>query len=195
MGRTLDVVAPDLAEFVVTQPVFFVATAPLGADAHVNVSPKGGDTLRVIDETTVAYLDLTGSGVETIAHLQENGRITLMWCAFEGRSRIVRVYGRGDAVTPADPRFADLAACFPSLAGVRSVIVVHVERVSTSCGFGVPIMRFEGDRQELQQWAERKGPAGVARYQAERNAASIDGLPGVDPPASSPAAAARSKAV
>ena len=194
MGRSFEVVPPELAEFVVAQPVYFVATAPLGPDDHVNVSPKGGDTVRVLDEATVAYLDLTGSGVETIAHLRDNGRITLMWCAFEGPPRIVRVYGRGDVVLPADPRFAALADRFPALAGVRSIIVVDVERVSTSCGFGVPVMQLQQPRQELQRWAERKGPAGVARYQAERNAASIDGLPGVAPPAQPGAATACSKA-
>ncbi|MGI8759361.1 MAG: pyridoxamine 5'-phosphate oxidase family protein [Acidimicrobiales bacterium] len=194
MGRSFDAVPPELADFVVAQPVFFVATAPLGRNDHVNVSPKGGDTLRVLDEATVAYLDLTGSGVETIAHLRDNGRITLMWCAFEGPPQIVRVYGRGDAVLAAEPRFSALADRFPSLAGVRSVIVVHVERVSTSCGFGVPVMRLQQPRHELQRWAERKGPAGVAGYQAKRNAVSIDGLPGLVPPAQAPAATARSKA-
>ncbi len=183
MGKTLPALSPDLAEFVASSPLFFVATAPLAADGHVNVSPKGGDTLRVIDERTVAYLDLTGSGAETIAHLRENARITLMACAFQGPPRIVRLYGTGEVVLPHDARFADLAARFPPLTGVRSVVVVALERVSTSCGFGVPLMRLEGERDQLEAWARRKGPEGIAAYQAERNATSIDGLPAVPPPA------------
>lgn len=177
MGRTLDAVPADLAEFIGAQPVFFVATAPLEGTGHVNLSPKGGDAVRLLDGATLAYLDLTGSGAETIAHLRQNGRITLMWCAFEGRSRIVRVHGRGEAVVPSDPRFAELSARFPARLGVRCVVRIDVERVSTSCGFGVPVMRLEGERDDLQAWAARKGPAGVAAYQHERNAVSIDGLP------------------
>jgi hypothetical protein len=168
--------------------MFFVATAPLGGDGHVNVSPKGGDTLRVLDERTVAYLDLTGSGVETIAHLRENGRITLMVCAFSGPPQIVRVFGRGDVVLPADEGFAELAQRFPDLPGVRAVIRVTVERVGSSCGFAVPLMRLEGERTRLHEWAEAKGPEGLVDYRATKNVASIDGLPGLDPaPASAPA--------
>ncbi|MDP8988120.1 MAG: pyridoxamine 5'-phosphate oxidase family protein [Actinomycetota bacterium] len=191
MGKTFPSLSPDLAEFVAASPVFFVATAPLAADGHVNVSPKGGDTLRVLDERTVAYLDLTGSGAETIAHLRENARITLMACAFEGPPRIVRLYGTGEAVLADDARFAALVACFPPLSGVRSVVVIALERVSTSCGFGVPLMRVEGDRDLLEQWARRKGPEGIASYQAERNATSIDGLPAVPPPAQDAAASSK----
>lgn len=185
MGQVSETLSPALAEFVATSPVFFVATAPLSADGHVNVSPKGGDTLRVLDERTVAYLDLTGSGAETIAHLRENRRITLMACAFQGPPRIVRLYGSGEAVLPHDARFADLVARFPPLAGVRSVVLVEVDRVSTSCGFGVPLMHLEGERDQLELWARRKGPEGIAAYQAERNATSIDGLPAVPPPSGS----------
>lgn len=194
MGKTFPTLSPDLAEFVAASPVFFVATAPLAGDGHVNVSPKGGDTLRVLDERTVAYLDLTGSGAETIAHLRENRRVTLMACAFDGPPRIVRLYGTGEAILPDDARFADLAARFPLLSGVRSVVMIALERVSTSCGFGVPLMRVQGERDLLEPWARRKGPEGIAAYQAERNATSIDGLPAVPLPAQSPPARASSKA-
>ena len=179
MGREYDGIDNRLAEFLCRQPVFFVATAPLSADGHVNLSPKGLDSFAVLDAHTVAYLDLTGSGVETIAHLQENGRIVLMFCAFEGPPKIVRLHGRGRPVLADDPDFRDLAERFPPHEGVRSVIVVDVTRVSDSCGYGVPIMRFEREREELPKWARRKTPEGVLEYQATKNAASVDGLPGV----------------
>ncbi|MBW3574892.1 MAG: pyridoxamine 5'-phosphate oxidase family protein [Actinobacteria bacterium] len=191
MGQVYDVLPEALASFVADQPVYFVATAPLSLDGHVNVSPKGGDTFRVVDRRTVAYLDLTGSGVETLAHLWENGRITLMFCAFEGAPRIVRLYGRGEGLRPGDGDFAELAGLFPELPGVRSVVRVGLDRVSTSCGYGVPLLSFQGHRDQLVAWAERKGPAGVAAYQAQRNAASIDGLPGLDPQLPEASAAAK----
>lgn len=179
MGRSFESVEPAQAEFLEAQPLFFVATAPSADGDHVNVSPKGYDTLRVLDPATVAYLDLTGSGVETIAHVRQNGRITLMACAFDGPPVIVRVYGRGEVVTGDASGFAELAARFPELPGVRAVILVHVERVSTSCGYGVPVMTPSAERPTLLEWAERRGPAGVAEYRADRNRASIDGLPGL----------------
>jgi hypothetical protein len=168
-----------LREFLEAQPVFFVATAaPTG---RVNVSPKGLDTFRVLDDHTVAYLDLTGSGIETVAHLQADGRITVMFCAFAGKPRIVRLYGRGRVVRldgePA-PDAAELRARFPALPGARSVVVVDVDRVTTSCGFGVPRFELEGTRDELVDWAESRGPEGLASYRERRNAVSIDGLPG-----------------
>jgi hypothetical protein len=179
MGKTFDRIDERLADFLTAQHVFFVATAPAGGDGHVNLSPKGLDAFRVLDPTTVAYLDLTGSGVETIAHLRDNGRITFLFCAFEGPPKIVRLYGRGEAVQPDDPRFADLAARFPSLPGIRSVIVVRLERIADSCGYAVPRYRYQGERDQLIAWAERKGEDGLESYRAERNARSIDGLPGV----------------
>lgn len=180
MGRQYDAIDDRLAEFITSQPVFFVATAPLGADGHVNLSPKGLEgTFAVVDDRTVAYLDLTGSGVETIAHLRENGRIVVMFCAFDGPPRIVRLYGTG-SVTPADdPAFAERAAPFKDLPGARSVITVTVDRIADSCGYAVPRMRYEADRDQLITWAERKGPDGIAAYHADRNATSIDGLPGL----------------
>ena len=182
MGRTYDAIDDRLAQFLARQPVFFVATAPSGADGHVNLSPKGlTGTFAVVGPHTVAYLDLTGSGIETIAHLRENGRITVMFCAFEGPPRIVRLFGHGEAVLPDDVRFADLAARFPTLAGTRAVIVVEVERVADSCGYAVPRMNYEADRDTLIEWAAKKGPDGLVEYRAEKNAQSIDGLPGLSP--------------
>src|SRR5437016_4248210 len=126
MGRQYEMISPELASWIGRQHVFFVATAPLAADGHVNVSPKGHDTLRVLDDHTVAYLDLTGSGIETTAHVRENGRITLMWCAFEGPPRIVRISGRGELTDPGDPRAID--AGFPEMRGTRGVVMVHADR-------------------------------------------------------------------
>jgi hypothetical protein len=180
MGRSSESLSPALADAVRAAPLFFVATAPLAADGHVNLSPKGGDTLRVLDERTVAYLDLTGSGVETIAHLRENGRITLMVCAFSGAPQIVRLYGRGHVVRPGDEGYEELAARFPALPGARAVIRVAVERVGSSCGYAVPLMRYEGERSRLTEWAEARGPEGLVEYRATKNAVSIDGLPALD---------------
>lgn len=182
MASVLDGIDDQLAAFLQAQPVFFVATAPLAADGHVNLSPKGLDAFTVLGPHQVAYLDLTGSGVETIAHLRENGRIVLMFCAFEGRPRIVRLHGRGEPVTADDPRFDRLAAHWEPRLGTRSVVVVDVERVSTSCGFGVPRMSYEGDRDDLTRWARKKGTDGLVDYWADKNARSIDGLPGVGAP-------------
>ena len=179
VGREYDVIDERLADFVCSQPVFFVATAPLSADGHVNLSPKGLDSFAVLDERTVAYLDLTGSGVETIAHLKENGRIVVMFCAFEGSPRIVRLHGRGRAVLKGEPGYAELAARFPPRPSARSVIAVDVTRISDSCGYGVPLMRFERERDQIHKWAERKGPEGIEEYQTTKNAQSLDGLPGI----------------
>lgn len=179
MGRVHDQIEEPLRAFLDAQPMFFVATAPLAADGHVNVSPKGlSGTFSVIDPTTVAYLDLTGSGIETIAHLRENGRITLMFCAFEGPPRTVRISGRGEAVLPEDARFADLAARFAALPGTRAVIVVRADRIADSCGYAVPEMALVGQRDTLLAFAARNGEEGLATYRSERNAQSIDGLPG-----------------
>jgi len=183
MGRSFESLSPVLAEAVRAAPLFFVATAPLAADGHVNLSPKGGDTLRVLDERTVAYLDLTGSGAETIAHLRENGRITLMVCAFSGAPQIVRLYGRGEVVRRGDDGYDDLAVLFPDLPGARAVVRVAVERVGSSCGYAVPLMRLEGERTRLDEWAEARGPEGLVQYRATKNAVSIDGLPALDPEA------------
>jgi hypothetical protein len=184
MGRTHEQIDEKLAEWITAQPVFFVGTAPLAADGHVNVSPKGlAGTFVVLGPLAVAYLDLTGSGVETIAHLRENGRIALMWCAFTGAPRIVRVQGRGRAVMPDDDEFDAFLVRFADTehlrVGVRSIVVVEVDRVGDSCGYAVPRMEFVGERDQLVTWADRKGPDGIAEYWAEKNVTSGDGLPGI----------------
>jgi hypothetical protein len=177
MARAFDALTDDLIAWLREQHVFFVATAPLSAEGHVNLSPKGHDCFRVLSPTSVAYLDLTGSGAETIAHLRENGRITLLFTAFEGPPRIVRLHGHGAVVTPGNDRWAELSPQFPDLPGARSVIVVDVSRVSTSCGYSVPLMDYRSERPTLIKWAERQGPSGLEDYRDEKNATSIDGLP------------------
>jgi hypothetical protein len=178
MATAHDDISPDLAAWIHAQPVFFVATAP-ESGGHVNVSPKGLDSLRVLGPKRVAYLDLTGSGVETIAHVRDNGRVTLMWCAFVGNPRIARVYGRGCVHPIGTEGFDDLAAHFPELPGRRSIVEIEVDRVSTSCGYAVPLMRYEGERDRLLDWARNKGDNGLATYWQSKNAESIDGLPGL----------------
>ena len=179
MGKVYDGIDDRLAEFLGRQHVFFVGTAPSDPDGHLNVSPKGLDTFRILRPNTVAYLDLTGSGIETVAHLRQNGRITLMFCAFEGRPLIVRLYGRGRVVEPGDGDWDGLIARFPDYPGVRSVVVVSVERVADSCGFAVPLYEHRGERSQLVDYAVRKGPAGLEQYKAQKNRASIDGLEGL----------------
>ena len=180
MGALHESIDERIRAFIARQPLYFVASAPNVPDGHVNVSPKGHpETFRVIDEHTVAYLDMTGSGAETIAHARENGRVTIMFCAFEGPPNIVRLYGTARPVMPGDPGFADLIALFPPQPGTRSVIVVAVTRVSDACGYSIPFMRYDGERETLRKWSRRKGEDELAAYRAERNAKSIDGLPAV----------------
>ncbi len=181
MAKTFTEIDAGLAAFIDKQRIFFVATAPTSPTGHINLSPKGLETFARLGPTTVAYLDLTGSGVETIAHLRENGRIVIVFCAFEGAPRILRLYGRGEAIEPGDAGFAELLARFPAFDGVRSVIRVTLQRIADSCGYGVPLYRFEGHRSQLTDWAQRQGPQGLADYRAQKNRASIDGLPGVRP--------------
>jgi hypothetical protein len=182
MARAYDAISEELADFIAAQHMFFVATAPSGHQGRVNLSPKGLDTFAVLDANTVAYLDLTGSGVETIAHLRDNGRITIMFCAFEGKPNIVRLYGRGDVIPVGEREGDALLPRFGSYPGARSVIRVRVDRVSTSCGYGVPLLEYEGERDQLLKFAERRGPDGLVDYRAEKNTASIDGLPGLAAP-------------
>jgi Pyridoxamine 5'-phosphate oxidase len=178
MAATLDEISTDLAHWISEQPLFFVATAPSGADGHVNLSPKGLAGLAVLGPRRVAYLDLTGSGIETIAHLRENGRITIMLCAFVGPPRICRLHGRGTVHALGSDGFDWLAAEFPAVPGARAIVDVEVTRISTSCGFGVPLMDLVGPRDSLTGWAVRKGDDGLAEYRETRNAQSIDGLAG-----------------
>jgi hypothetical protein len=184
MGRTYSGIDERLAAWLQEQPVFFVATAPLATDGSLNCSPKGNrDEFKVLSSDTVAYLDQTGSGVETIAHLGENGRIVLMFCAFSGPPRIVRLHGTGRVLLAGSPEFDALAARFSASdgVGVRSIITVDVRRVADSCGYGVPFMTFEGHRPTLEQWSERKGRDGIRTYWQEKNVASIDALAGLPP--------------
>jgi len=181
MAKVYDGIDGRLREFIEAQSVFFVATAPTGPDGHVNVSPKGmRGTFAVLDEHRVAYLDYHGSGAETIAHLRQNGRVTLMFCAFQGPPKIVRLHGRGVAVSIDDHRCIALLETFaesPDRHGVRAVITVEVRRVSDSCGFGVPLMSYLGDRDLLIQAHSRRTDADLAEYRTTRNAVSVDGLP------------------
>lgn len=177
MAQVHPEITDPLRAFIEAQPLFFVATAPLSAKGHVNLSPKGLDSFRVLGPHQVAYLDLTGSGNETSAHLHENGRITFMFCAFEGAPQILRLYGRGRTVLPDRPEWPTLLPQFPVLAGVRQIIVADIERVQTSCGFGVPLLVPVGQRDTLVKWATRQGVAGLTRYHQKKNRVSIDGLP------------------
>jgi hypothetical protein len=177
MGKVFETISDDLAAFMRAQKLFFVASAPLSADGHVNLSPKGHDCLRILSPTQVAYLDLTGSGNETSAHLHENGRITVMFCAFEGPPQIVRLFGTGRAVLPSDAAWAALLPQFTWIDGARQIIVIDVERVQTSCGFAVPLYDYSAERETLVKWAHTKGPQALETYRAEKNHTSIDGLP------------------
>ena len=177
MGKVFEEIDASLRSFIEAQHVFFVATSPLDADGHVNLSPKGLDSLRIIDPTTVAYLDYVGSGAETIAHLRENGRIVLMLCAFDGPPKIVRLHGKGTVLEPQDPDYPRLRDLFPSLMPDRSIIRVAIERISDSCGYAVPRLKYEGERPQLQEWTLRKTPSALAQYQSEKNRISVDGLP------------------
>jgi hypothetical protein len=180
MGQVFPEISDRIAEFLLAQKVFFVATAPSDPDGRINLSPKGlSDSLVVLGPLQVAYLEYGGSGVETIAHLRDNGRIVLMACAFDGPPKILRLHGRGSEILPGDDGFDGLLASFPKPphTGLRSVIVIDVERVSDSCGYGVPLMAYEGDRDLLVQFWEHKTPLEADEYQATRNAKSIDGVP------------------
>jgi hypothetical protein len=175
MSQLFDQLSDKLINFIRRQPMFFVATAA-GA-GRVNCSPKGMDTLRVLNERTVAYLDLTGSGAETSAHVLADGRLTIMWCSFDDNPLILRLYGRGEVVRPADPAWNDLISRFTPFIGQRQIILLHVESGQTSCGFAVPRMELVHPSQKLVEWATKKGDAGLADYHARKNRISIDGLP------------------
>ncbi|HEX6456900.1 MAG TPA: pyridoxamine 5'-phosphate oxidase family protein [Solirubrobacterales bacterium] len=188
MGKVYDGIDEHQREWIAQQPLFFVGSAPLDGEGHVNVSPKGPiGTLRVLDDHTVAYLDMVGSGAETVAHLRENGRIVVMLCAFEGPPRILRLHGRGEVIPAGDPRFGELyeragfEAPHDVEAARRAIILVDVTRVADSCGYGVPLMSYQGERPHMEAWAEKKlrvgGEAEIESYVAAKNAESIDGLP------------------
>lgn len=189
MGKVYPELDERLRNFISRQPVFFVATAPSvttqGDGGHVNISPKGlKDTFAVLGPTTVAYVDLTGSGAETVAHLRNNGRITIMFCSFASQAKILRIYGRGRTVLPGDAEWPGIASRFDPVAGpgaqrhgTRAIIVVEVERIADSCGYGVPVMELSGERDLLDDWSGRRSDAELDMYRAENNAVSIDGLP------------------
>jgi Pyridoxamine 5'-phosphate oxidase len=181
VGAVHEAIDGRLRAFVESQPVFFVATAPSGDGGHVNVSPKGlADTFVVVDEHTVAYLDLTASGAETIAHLRDNGRITLMFCSFSRTPNVVRLAGWGRVVGLYDDDFAAWAARFPANPAARAVVVVDVDRVADSCGYALPLMSLEEERDLLTPNMERRGPEGVVAYRRKKNRVSVDGLPAFD---------------
>ena len=177
MGKQYDRITPTLQSFIKAQPLFFVATAPLSEHGHVNLSPKGYDTFRILSPHQVAYLDLTGSGNETSAHLAENGRITFLFCAFQGTPQIVGLYGKGETVLPGADRWEELVAHFPSYPGIRQIILASIHLVQTSCGYGVPLMELQKDRETLVRWATSKGEEGLVDYRGANNGKSLDGLP------------------
>jgi Pyridoxamine 5'-phosphate oxidase len=187
MGKVYTGLDERLRQFISAQPVFFVATAPSGDGGHVNVSPKGSrDTFAILGSRTVAYLDLTGSGAETIAHLRQNGRITIMFCSFTSQPKILRLQGTGRVTLPGDPGWQALCAHFPATAGGasqagtanrRAIILATLDRIAGSCGYAVPVMELVGERDLLTQWAARKTPDQLDAYRAERNSVSIDGIP------------------
>lgn len=177
MGKTQDSISDEIRRFIQAQHVFFVATAPLAASGHVNLSPKGLDTFRVLSPTRVAYLDLTGSGNETSAHVTENSRITFMFCSFDEQPLILRLYGRGQVILPNGELWQEMIALFPDYVGIRQVVVAEIEFVQTSCGFGVPLMEYDGERGRLTRWAASKGDQGLRKYRKMKNSKSIDGLP------------------
>jgi Pyridoxamine 5'-phosphate oxidase len=176
MAKVFDRITPEHQQFITQQHIYFVATAPLTPTGHINLSPKGLDSFRVLTPNRIAYLDLTGSGNETSAHLQENGRITFMFCAFQGAPSILRLYGTGQTRLPHDPEWQSLLSQFPPMAGVRQIITADIDRVQTSCGHGVPLFEYQGERSQLITWAEKKGEAGMVAYHQEKNRISIDGL-------------------
>jgi hypothetical protein len=188
VGKTYDRIDGRLRSFIDAQKVFFVATAPLSGDGLVNLSPKGlAGSLAVLDEQTVAYLDFGGSGAETVAHLRENGRITLMWCAFDGPPNIVRVHGRGEPVFRDDPRWPDLIAHFPERAGgsaPRAIIVVTARRISDTCGYSVPFMEYREERTLHSDYFGRKTDEEFAAYCERKDhvGVSLDGLPALPLP-------------
>lgn len=174
MSKFYQSITPTLKTFIEQQHLFFTASGT--AESRINLSPKGMDTFRILSSKTVAYLDLTGSGNETCAHLKHDGRLTIMFCSFEGDPLILRLYGQGKVIHQHHPDWNEAVKPFDAIAGVRQIIVLDVESVQTSCGYGVPLYRYEGDRPKLVQWAKRKGESGIQKYWHDKNLVSIDGL-------------------
>ena len=177
MGKEHEQITAEHKAFIENQRMFFVCTAPLSAGGHINLSPKGFDCFRVLSPTRVGYLDIVGSGNETSAHLLENGRITFMFCAFDGPPKILRLYGKGRTVLPDDEEWTELSKQFTILPATRQIIVADIFKAKTSCGFGIPLYEFSGERDHAFKWAEKKGEDGLEEYKKEKNMVSIDGLP------------------
>lgn len=175
MAKFYEKLDDNLKKFIENQKMFFTASAP--NDGRVNLSPKGIDTFRCLDDKTVAYLDLTGSGNETAAHLAENGRLTIMFCSFTEKLLILRLYGSGEVIRPTNLKWDEIHKSFSNYAGERQIVVLNVDSVQTSCGFGVPVYELKEERTTLTDWAERKGEEGIETYWSEKNQKSIDGLP------------------
>lgn len=173
MAEKFTALEPGHVEFIRQQHIYFVATAP--ADGFVNVSPKGMDSFRVLDQGTVVWLNVTGSGNETAAHVLENGRMTVMFCSFDKQPVILRLYGRAETVHPRDARWQELTALFPAYTGARQIFVLALEMVQTSCGYAVPHFQFQDDRVTLNKWADNKGREGIAQYWKDRNTVSLNG--------------------
>ena len=179
MGKEYTEIGDRLQAWIGRQHIFFVATAPLSGDGLVNGSPKGLDSLRILDPHTLAFIDAGGSGIETVAHLKENGRIVIMMCAFDGPPKIFRFYGTGRVVESHDARFTDLLARFPRQPSARNIIEFSVERIIDSCGYGVPLYDFQKDRDSFDNYYGSKSDEFIAEYRQTNNAASLDGLPGL----------------
>ncbi len=177
MAKVFETIDDSIRNWIADQKIFFVASAPLSGEGLVNCSPKGLDTFRILGPKKVAYLDFTGSGAETIAHLRENGRIVIMMCAFEGPPRIMRFHGSGQAHEIGSQEYEALTPLFEDLTGARSIVVVDIQRIGDSCGYAVPRYQYVEDREGLNKWAEKKGEDGIARYQQQKNRVSLDGLP------------------
>jgi len=179
MGKTFQIITPELQEWIEKQKMFFVGTAPLSSEGHVNISPKGLDSFRVMSPTCVAYQDLTGSGVETIAHVKENKRIVIMFCAFEGPPKIVRLYGQGEVILPDNGQYSFYEEKFPKHKSTRAFINISLSLIQDSCVYGVPFFDYKSERDTLTKWADAKGENGILEYRALKNKQSIDGLTGI----------------
>ncbi len=177
MGKFSDAIQPAHCEFIKKQQLFFVGTAPLNPEGHINISPKGMDTFRQFSDKQVAYLDFIGSGNETSAHTLENRRITFMFCAFQGPPNILRLYGKGRTVLPNSAEWEQYASQFPFFPNIRQIILADIHLVQTSCGYGVPLYDYQGERPTMSEWAAKKGEAGLSAYIQEKNLSSIDHLP------------------
>lgn len=179
MGKEYTEINPKIQSWMERQRIFFVSTAPLASDGLVNCSPKGIDSLRVLGPRQLAYLDVGGSGIETVAHLKENGRIVIMMCAFSGPPKIFRFYGQGVVVEPHQKSFSELLQAFPPPPAARNIIVIDIERIIDSCGYGVPLYEFQEERDSLRNYYDSKTQEEILTYRTERNSSSLDGLPGL----------------